>query len=161
MKRCRTILLLVLFALSAGNVAAGWRADRNVCAEIDRNPAVRIRGNIEVRSAAGSLSDSDLDEFTALAAKGVRDISVFTGVPAPRRIVIELSPRVEISHTYPHFPGPDHAPRSFIDSARVADHSAPYLHELVHAVVGSGGAMWLEEGYASWVASSVASKYGG
>jgi hypothetical protein len=162
MKRCQTILLLMLSALLAGNAAAGLRTDKSICEDIDRNPAVRIQGNVEVRSAAGSLSDSALDEFAELAAKGVRDIARFTGVAAPPRIVIEVSPRVDISHTYPHFPSSaNHAPRSFIDSARVADHSAPYLHELVHAVAGSGGAMWLEEGFASWVASSVASQFGG
>jgi hypothetical protein len=152
----------MLSALLAGNAAADWRTDKGIAAEIDRNPAVRIHGNVEVRSLAGSLSDSALDEFAELAAKGARDIARFTGLPVPTRIVIEVSPRVDISHTYPHFPASeDHAPRSFIDSARVADHAAPYLHELVHAVAGSGGAMWLEEGFAEWVASSVASKYGG
>jgi hypothetical protein len=162
MKRCQTIVLLMLSTLLAGNVAADLRTDKGISAEIDRNPAVRVRGNVEVRCAAGVLSDSALDEFAGLAAKGVRDIAEFTGVPAPPRIVVDLSPRVDISHTYPHFPAlADHAPRSFIDSARVADHSAPYLHELVHAVAGSGGAKWLEEGFASWVASSVASQYGG
>jgi hypothetical protein len=161
MKLCQTILLL-LAAMLAGNAAADLRTDKGIAAEIDRNPTVRIHENIEVRSANGCISDSALDEFARLAAKGVKDIARFTGVPAPRRIVIDVSPRVEISHTYPHFPASsDHAPRSFIDSARIADHSAPYLHELVHAVAGSGGAMWLEEGFASWVASSVASQYGG
>jgi hypothetical protein len=162
MKRCQTILLLVLLVSFAGKALADLRTDKRIIAEIERNPIVRIRGNVEVRSATGCLSDSDLDDFAELAAKGVRDIARFTGVPAPRRIVIEVSPQVEISHTYPHFPAStDHAPRSFIDSARITEHSAPYLHELVHAVVGNGGAVWLEEGFAEWVASSVASQDGG
>ncbi len=162
MKRCQTILLLVLAALLAGNAAADLRTDKGIIDDIERNPIVRVRGNVELRSAAACLSDSDLDEFAGLAAKGVRDIARFTGVPAPRRVIIEVSPRVEISHTYPQFPASaDHAPRSCIDSARIANHSAPYLHELVHAVAGNGGAMWLEEGFAEWVASSVASQNGG
>jgi hypothetical protein len=162
MKRQRTTVLLVIAALMAGTALADWRDDRRLSAEVDRTAKVRTRNNIEVRSAAGSVSESALDEFTELAEKGARDIARFTNTPAPKRIVIYLSPRVEISHTYPHFPAPeDHAPRLFIDSERVADHSAPYLHELVHAVAGNGGAMWLEEGFASWVASSVATQYGG
>lgn len=116
-----------------------------------------------MRSTAGSLTAEQVDDFAALAEKGVRDIARFTGVePRKQRILIYLSPHVEVSHTYPRYPGSyRHEPRVFLDSERVPDHSAPYLHELVHAVVGDGGAMWLEEGFASWVASSVATKYGG
>jgi hypothetical protein len=155
-------LLLVVSGFLTMNVFADLSDDRGIAAEVDRNAAVRTRGNIEVRSLDGSLSVSALDDFADLAAKGAADIAKFTNVPAPRHIVIYLSPRVSISHTYPHFPAsPDHAPRLFIDSERVADHAAPYLHELVHAVAGNGGAMWLEEGFASWVASSVAAQYGG
>lgn len=151
-----------LLVILAGNTMAGLRDDQSVVAEVDRNAAVCIRGDVEVRSLAGSLSDSALQVFSSLAEKGVGDISRFTGVPAPQRIVIYLSPRVDISHTYPHYPLSErHEPRLFIDSERVADHSAPYLHELVHAVAGSGGAMWMEEGFASWVASSIATQYGG
>lgn len=154
-------LLLVAAGLICGSVRADFRDDRRLSADVGRNATVRILGNIEVRSEAGSVSDSALDEFAEVARNGARDIARFTGSPLPAHIVIILSPRVDISHTYPHFPGDDHAPRVFIDSARVADHAAPYLHELVHAVAGSGGSMWLEEGFASWVASSVASRYGG
>ncbi|MEA2236253.1 MAG: hypothetical protein QOC81_977 [Thermoanaerobaculia bacterium] len=155
------VIAAVLMAAMSGSALADWRDDRRLSADVDRNPAVRIRGNVEVRTADGSLSDSALDEFAALAEKGARDVARFTSFSPPPHIVIYLSPRVDISHTYPHFPSGDHAPRLFIDSARVADHSAPYLHELVHAVVGGGGSMWLEEGFASWVASSVAKQYGG
>ena len=106
---------------------------------------------------------AQLDDFADLAEKGAGDIARFTGVtPRKQRILIYLSPRIDISHTYPHYPGSHHhEARVFIDSERVEHHTAPYLHELVHAVVGDGGAMWLEEGFASWVASSVATTYGG
>jgi hypothetical protein len=154
--------LLIASGLVTGHAVADLIDDRGVSADVDRNAVVRIRGNVEVRGRDGSLSLSAVDDFADLAAKGVADIAAFTSVPAPRHIDIYLSPRVGISHTYPYFPAsPDHAPRLFIDSERVADRSAPYLHELVHAVVGNGGAMWLEEGFASWVASSVAAQYGG
>lgn len=161
MRRTQALLILIP-ALVAGNAMADLRDDRSVAAEVDRDAAVCIRGEVEVRSLIGSLSDSELDTFSALAEKGVRDIASFTGVPSPGRIVIYLSPRVDISHTYPHYPfSASHEARLFIDSERVADQTAPYLHELVHAVVGNGGAMWMEEGFASWVASSVATQYGG
>jgi len=131
--------------------------------EVDRNAAVRVRETIEVHSLDGSLTPAELDDFADLAEKGAGDIARFTGVgPRKQRILIYVSPRVDLSHTYPLYPGSTHhEARVFIDSERVEHHTAPYLHELVHAVVGDGGVMWLEEGFASWVASSVATSSGG
>jgi hypothetical protein len=150
--------IAAIVALSAMPALADFREDRGIIAEVDQNPLVCIQGNVEVRSMAGSLTDEQLGAFAALAEKGAADVARFTGVE-PKHIVIYLSPKVGISHTYTG--SSRHQPRVFIDSERVPDHTAPYLHELVHAVVGDGGAMWLEEGFASWVASSVATKYGG
>jgi len=165
MMRCRLVVVLAaIVSLSATAVLADFDGnDRRIVAEVDRNLVVRTGGDVEVRSLAGSLTPAQLDEFTAAAEKGVGDIARFTGVaPRRQRIVIYLSPRIGISHTYPHYPASlRHEPRVFLDSERVAEHSAPYLNELVHAVVGDGGPMWLEEGFASWVASSVAARYGG
>jgi hypothetical protein len=149
--------------LSASAVMADFSDDSRTVSEVDRNAAVRVRDRIEVHSLDGSLTPAQLDDFADLAEKGAGDIARFTGVtPRKQRILIYLSPRIDISHTYPHYPGSaNHEARVFIDSERVEHHEAPYLHELVHAVVGDGGAMWLEEGFASWVASSVATTYGG
>lgn len=154
-------LLIATFAISAD---AGMWQDKRIAAEVDRAPAVAVRPDVEVRALNGALSGADLDRFATMAQSGVVDIQRLTGVHRDRaqRIVIYLSPRVGISHTFPHWPAsPAHEPRVFIDSERVADGDAPYLHELVHAVVGDGGAMWLEEGFAEWAASSVARRYGG
>jgi len=152
-------MIAAIVSLSAIPAIAGYREDRSLMAEVDQSPLVRIRGNVEVRAATGCLSGGQVDEFAALAEKGAADIARFTRVEAPERIVIYLSPNVGISHTYTG--SSRHPARVFIDSDRVPDHTAPYIHELVHAVVGDGGAMWLEEGFAEWVASSVAAKYGG
>jgi hypothetical protein len=157
------MLIAAIVVLSASAAMADFSDDSRIVNEVDRNAAVRLRDTIEVRSLDGSLTSAQLDDFADLAQKGVGDIARFTGVsPRNQRILIYLSPRVEISHTYPHYPGSaHHEARVFIDSGRVEHHTAPYLHELVHAVVGNGGAMWMEEGFASWVASSVATNYGG
>jgi hypothetical protein len=153
-------MIAAIVSLSAMPALADFVDDRQIIAEVDRRPLVQAKGNIEVRSAEGCLTTEQLSEFAALAEKAAADISRFTGVaPGRRRIVIYLSPSIGISHTYTG--SLRHAPRVFIDSERVAGHTAPYIHELVHAVVGDGGPMWLEEGFAEWVASSVATKYGG
>jgi hypothetical protein len=163
MRRRLVVLMAGILALSSSAVLANLWRDERVAAEVDANASVCIRGQVEVHSVAGSLSDAALDDFIALADKGVGDITRFTGVAAPRqRITIYLSPRVGVSHTYPRYPASDqHEPRMFLDSRRVAERSAPYLHELVHAVVGDGGPMWLDEGLAEFVASSVATRFGG
>jgi hypothetical protein len=163
MKRRLGVVIAAIVILSPAIVMADFSDDFRTVNEVDRNAAVRVRNNIEVHSLDGSLTPAQLDDFADLAEKGAGDIVRFTGVP-PRKqhILIYLSPRIDISHTYPHYPGSvHHEARVFIDSERVEHHTAPYLHELVHAVVGDGGSMWLEEGFASWVASSVASAYGG
>lgn len=152
-------MIAVIVALSTIPLLADYRDDRGLMAEVDRKPLVEVRGNIEVRSAEACLTTEQLREFATAAEKAARDIARFTGVPPRKHIVIYLSPSVGISHTYTG--SLRRAPRVFIDSDRVADHTAPYIHELVHAVAGDGGAMWLEEGFAEWVASSVATKYGG
>jgi hypothetical protein len=163
MRRQTVLVIAAIVALSASAAFADFSDDFHIVNEVDRSSTMRIRPGIEVRSLAGSLTAQQLDEFADLAAKGVGDIVRFTGVePRKQRIIIYLSPAIDISHTYPRYPGSlHHEARVFIDSERVAQHTAPYLHELVHAVVGDGGSMWLEEGFASWVASSVATKYGG
>ena len=156
-------MIAAIVILSPTIVMANFSDDFHTVNEVDRNAAIRVRDHIEVHSLDGSLTPAQLDDFADLAEKGAGDIVRFTGVkPRTQRILIYLSPRIDISHTYPHYPGSLHREaRVFIDSERVDHHTAPYLHELVHAVVGDGGAMWLEEGFASWVASSVAMTYGG
>jgi hypothetical protein len=163
MKRHLGVMIAAIVVLSPFVVMADFSDDFRTVNEVDRNPAIRVRGAIEVRSLDGSLTPAQLDDFADLAEKGAADISRFTGVsPRKQRILIYLSPRIDISHTYPRYPGSvHHEARVFIDSERVEHHTAPYLHELVHAVVGDGGSMWIEEGFASWVASSVATNYGG
>jgi hypothetical protein len=157
------VVIAAIVALSASTAMADFSDDFHIVNEVDRSSTMRIREGVEVRSLAGSLTAPQLDDFADLASKGVADIARFTGVePREQPIIIYLSPAIDISHTYPRYPGSlHHEARVFIDSERVARGTAPYLHELVHAVVGDGGAMWLEEGFASWVASSVATQYGG
>lgn len=159
--RCRfASVIAAIVSLSASAALADFRDDRRIMAEVDSNPLVRDRELVEVRSLAACLTAAQIDDFATLANKGAEDVARFAGIEPPKgRIVIYLSPDVEISHTYTA--SSRHGARVFIDSRRVVDNDAPYLHELVHAVVGDGGAMWLEEGFASWVASSVATKYGG
>src|SRR5260370_42432797 len=118
--RCRFAwLILAIVSLSAIPAMADFRDDRRIITEVDSKPWACVRGNVEVRSVAGSLTDEQLDAFTALAEKGAADIARFIGIEPPEHIVIYLSPRVGMSHTYTG--SSRHQPRVFIDSDRVAD----------------------------------------
>lgn len=162
LRTATTAALALILSIAPAVASASFRDDRRLSDELDRDGVVETTPHLRVVAQRGSLDARDLHAFAASAEKGILDIARFTGIEAPPRTEIYLSDQIGVSHTFPHFPGSaDHAPRLFIDSERVAHRTAPYLHELVHAVVGDGDAMWLEEGYASWVASAVATRYGG
>ena len=153
MQRRISLLILLVTALA-------WSAradDADLAARLDRTAIERSTARVVIRFEPGELTEVQMDDFVALSDRAVRDVAAFTGLPEPvQRVRIYVAPEVEISHTLP-----GREPRMFISSDRVADRTAPYLHEMVHAVAGKGGAMWLEEGFASYVASAVAARYGG
>lgn len=128
------------------------------CARLERDGQRIDTKHAVLYIERGSVSARDANEFASLFDKGVGDIEQFTGIQraadAPR-ISVYIAHGIGISRTFPHIP------RMLIDARRVTDRDAPYLHETVHAIAGDGGAMWLEEGFAEYVASAVADQYGG
>ncbi|HVR38898.1 MAG TPA: hypothetical protein VMU84_07360 [Thermoanaerobaculia bacterium] len=130
-----------------------------IAARLERDGERREMKHAVLYFQRGSVSPRDADAFAALFDKGVNDIERFTGIhraPDAPRIAVYVARRMGISRTFPH-----PQPRMFFDAARIRDHDAPYLHETVHAVAGDGGTMWLEEGFAEYVASAVADQFGG
>lgn len=77
---------------------------------------------------------------------------------SPRRIEVFMSPRVRMSHV--RF---DHPTMVYIPTWRIADDSAPYLHEMVHAMASWSWrhSEWLGEGLANHVAAAVEPTSGG
>ncbi|MBX3724885.1 MAG: hypothetical protein KF823_03105 [Xanthomonadales bacterium] len=77
---------------------------------------------------------------------------------APRRVEVFMSPKVGMSHV--RFDVPTMV---YIPTWRIADRSAPYLHELVHAVASWSWrhSEWLGEGLANHVAAAVEPVSGG
>jgi hypothetical protein len=77
---------------------------------------------------------------------------------SPRRIEVFMSPRVRMSHV--RF---DHPTMVYIPTWRISDHSAPYLHEMVHAMASWSWrhSEWLGEGLANHVAAAVEPISGG
>lgn len=77
---------------------------------------------------------------------------------SPRRIEVFMSPRVRMSHV--RF---DHPTLVYMPTWRIADRSAPYLHEMVHAMASWSWrhSEWLGEGLANHVAAAVQAISGG
>lgn len=77
---------------------------------------------------------------------------------APKPIEVYMSPRVGISHV--RF---DHPTMVYIPTWRIANRSAPYLHEMVHAMASWSWrhSEWLGEGLANHVATAVEPISGG
>ena len=159
MKAVPLVVLSLGFALS---LHADFREDKVISARVDESGVEQTSGCVHVHFDANVLTSEQRSGFAELADKGAMAIASFTGIDEPAHIDVYVVRDDLVSHTFPHWPASrDHNPRVFLAAGRVEHHRAPYLHELVHAVVGDGGAVWLEEGYASYVASEVSTHYGG
>jgi hypothetical protein len=111
-----------------------------------------------VEYETGALSRAEAAEFAELVERGVADVESLVGRaaygPAARRLRVVVSSRVPISRTYGQV--------VYLPLERVRTRSAPYLHEIVHALVPyRGDRTWLSEGLACYLESRVAETLGG
>lgn len=113
--------------------------------------------------AAGALDEQVARDFLVKLDRGVEVIRTELGKAvderaSPRRPEVYLSPRVGISHVRADIPTMVYMP-----TKRVLDGTAPYLHELVHAVASWSWrhSEWLGEGLANHVAQAVEARSGG
>jgi hypothetical protein len=105
---------------------------------------------------AQGLTPEQRERFVRLLDKGIADIeSYLSEAPAERaRIAYQVRADIPISRTF----------RRTVEMPleRVRTDTAPYLHETVHVLMRvRSRAMWLSEGFASFVQSSVAEQKGG
>ncbi len=110
---------------------------------------------------AESLSPEEMEEFSNLVERGILGIEDALGTEGVAPLRIYVTREIHISTTYTRHTTPLPDVRIFFEAERVRTHTAPYLHELVHAVAGEEGISWFEEGFASYVAFLVARSYGG
>jgi hypothetical protein len=159
---CALLLLVVVSTLSAQPASQRERAEA-VTRELQRE-GTRFEGeHVTLWVARDSLSAAQAVEFLGLLDRGVVAIRAHLGAQvdeptAPRRIEVFLSPRVGISHVRG-----DHPTMVYMPSRRAAERTAPYLHELVHAIASWSWrhSEWLGEGFANHVAAAVADTSGG
>ena len=109
------------------------------------------------------LDDASARAFLAQLDRGVEVVRehLATNVDEPRhprRLEMYLSPRVGTSHVRGDVP-----PMIYIPTRRVRNRTAPYLHEIVHAVASWSWrhSEWLGEGLANHVATAVEPASGG
>jgi hypothetical protein len=104
---------------------------------------------------AQGLTAEQRERFVRLVLKGILDIEAYLGLEAGPHITYAVRADIPISRTLR---------RSTIELPleRVRTDSAPYLHETTHALLRMRSrSMWLSEGFASFVQSSVAETKGG
>jgi len=106
------------------------------------------RGRVTVHYERASLSREDAGAFAALAARGLREIERLPGLRAAARPRFELHSATRISSARG---GTIH-----LSTYRVASRTAPYLHELAHALLPCPHAPpWFSEGLACYLESVV------
>ena len=161
----RFALLLLGLLWSTSTPAALSQRERaiEITAELHATGQRYEGRHVTLWVAAGALDEHVAKDFLAKLDRGVEVIRAGLGdavdeVQAPRRPEVYLSPRVGISHVRGDVPTMVYMPPK-----RVLDGTAPYLHELVHAVASWSWrhSEWLGEGLANHVAQAVEERSGG
>jgi hypothetical protein len=147
---------LAIFLLPQTGVAQSWRLDRRVALELQQSGAQQETESAVLYFETGALPQDRMSTFAALIEKGLKDIASFLKVPLPneRKIRYFISSEFATSHSQGR--------SIYLPLERVANQSAPYLHETVHAIVPCPNCpLWFSEGFASFVQSYVSEHMGG
>jgi hypothetical protein len=136
--------------------AQSWRIDRQIALELQQSGAHQETEYAALYFDTGALSPEKMSTFADLVEKGIEDIASFLSVPLPRERKIRcfISSQFSTSHSQGR--------SIYLPLARVANKSAPYLHETVHSIVPCPNCpMWFSEGFASFIQSYVSEHMGG
>src|SRR5437764_7561077 len=149
-------IALAIFLIPETGSSQGWRLDRQVALELQQSGASQETECAVLYFETGVLSQDQISTFAGLVEKGIEDIASFLSVPLPkeRKVRYFISSQFSTSHSRGH--------SIYLPISRVANQSAPYLHETVHSIVPSENCpMWFSEGFASFVQSYVSEHMGG
>ncbi len=150
------ISCLCLVLMPAAGDAQSWRLDRRVALELQQTGAHQETECAVLYFETGAFSQDRMSTFADLVEKGVEDIASFLTVPLPkeRKVRYYVSSEFSTSHAQGR--------SIYLPLERVANKSAPYLYETVHAIVPCPNCpMWFSEGFASFVQSYVSEHMGG
>jgi hypothetical protein len=147
---------LAIVLMPEAAAAQSWRLDRQVALDLQQTGAHQETECAIVYFETGALSQDRMSTFTDLVAKGIQDIASYLAVPLPRERKVRyfISNQFSTSHS--------RGRSIYLPQERVANQSAPYLHETVHSIVPCQNCpMWFSEGFASFVQSYVSEHMGG
>lgn len=151
----RAVLVALLLVLTCPGFQPDRADDRQLASELRRTGANREGAVSAAWFETGALSDSAMNEFSALLENGIREIAEFAGSALPdRKVTFFISSHVDISHA--------RGRSIYLPLDRVSTRAAPYLHEITHVLLPCDDcALWLNEGFASYVQSYIAENVGG
>jgi len=109
------------------------------------------------------LTQKELEEFGTLVNQGILDIEKYTGIKFDKKhfqadkMEYFINSKPGISRGTPQ-----NKPFIYLPLVRVKEKKAPYLHETAHKIAyKSIQSFWLQEGYATYIQTYVARRYGG
>jgi hypothetical protein len=115
---------------------------------------VTRRGCVTVEYELIALNREDAGAFAALAARGAREVERLAGLRGRTRLRFELRGRTQISTA--------RGRTIHLPIYRVVARTAPYLHEIAHALLPCRHApSWFSEGLACFLESSVSERGAG
>ena len=149
-----TIVALSLHPQS-GKAQSSWQVDRQVASDLRDHGTPVEKDRASLWFDSGALSSEDMNEFAALVNQGIQDIEAYLKIPAADyKIRYYISGQISISHALGR--------SIFLPLTKVANRTAPYLHETTHVVAPCVDCpMWFSEGFASFVQSYISEQVGG
>ena len=134
---------------------SSWVSDRQLASTLRESGVKQETDRAVVWYEDGFLSGEEMAEFTAQLDAGILHIEKYLQLPPhAAKVRYYISNQIEISHSL--------GGSVFLPMPRVANHSAPYLHETTHVLVPCRECpMWFSEGLASYVQSYVSEHMGG
>jgi len=136
--------------------AQGWRMDRRIALDLQESGVHRETERADLYFDADALPAAETSTFAGLVEKGIENIEKFLAISLPpdRKIHYYISRQFDISHSQGR--------SVYLPLQRVANQSAPYLHETTHIIAPCANCpMWFSEGLASFVQSYVSEHMGG
>jgi len=156
------MIISVGFAQSGTPVADVHAADDAIPKELRKDGIKYETERAIVWAEKGSLTKDEVKEFGQLVTRGIREIEKYTGIKFDKqhyranKIEYFLSRKAGISHA-----SVEDKPFVYLTPQRVREKKAPYLHETTHVLLWKDQALWLQEGFPSYIETYVEKHYGG
>jgi hypothetical protein len=157
----KTILLLSALVVAASmhpkpaKAQNSWQSDRQLAAQLRETGSQIDKERATLWFDRDALSQAEMVEFASLVSQGIQDIEAYLQIPAAdQKIRFYISNQTSISHALGR--------SIFLPLPKVANRTAPYLHETTHVVAPCLDCpMWFSEGFASFVQSYISEHVGG